>query len=678
MKREHWLLVMFAAWLVVGGCSGDTTEKDVPEPADVQVTDGAAEVSPEDVVPETSPELAAEDTATGPFPLPEITEPVPFRAGFAGGIMPVPLGTPTCGFAPGNKPKSPYTDTFPGSKYVYQHPTMRVAVLEGGMERQLIVRMDLIAVHTKLVERVAHDLTERTGYDWTGKVIMGASHTHSSTGRFGDGAIYGIMADTFFPQLFDRLVTGVVDLAVEAILAMEPARFGYGVLETDALHNDRRCQNPDVQDDRLHLLRFDREDGTPMGLIMVHSVHGTLFDPDHQMLSRDVVGGIEEKVKESFDSEVEVFFLQAGTGDMSPDDAEWDKEGDLPAIANEENRIEGLGLVAAGLVQTAFGDIETSAEIAVSTRSFYPPLSREVLGYEEGEFPFEGGGAYCGSTVDAPCWRGEPTPIPDLDKKCLDIKVLAAGMGVTDTAPDRTLLTAAMLGDVLIVTFPGEPVTQCLLNVETRLRAIHPEQETIIVLGYSQDYVGYSTPEWDFYQGGYEASGALWGPKQGDYITERAIEVGHTLLTGEKSVPFPDQGPYPLLQPEAAPFADTSCLVAGTVVTEPVASVQAGETVAFEFTGGSPWLLLPVVTLEQEVGYEFEIEVLPDPDDQTKPSSAVRTFTWRFALPTDRRVEAAVFPLSGTYRFRASGEYLPVGQSSVESYELTSAPFVVE
>ncbi len=694
--RTGLLLSLFAILLIPQtGCSGDGNSRtaDVPSEITADIVN-RADVPDEDSL--TPPDDAAGDAVSGPFPLPELTEPVPFRAALAGGMMPAPLGSPICGNAPGSKPPSPYSDQFPGSKHTYQFPTIRVAVLEGGTERMLIVRLDLIGVNSQFIERVARDLTAVTGYDWSGKVIAGASHTHSSAGRLGDGAIWGLMADSFFPALFERMVSTTIDLAVEAILAMEPARFGYGVVETDLLHNDRRCENPELRDDRLHLLRFDRADGVPIGLIMVHSAHGTVFGSSDRLMSRDIVGGFEAKVEESFETPVEVFFLQAGAGDMSPGSAEYNNEGDLPAIGHDYNRIEAVGNVAAEVVQSAFWDIETDSDAPIRARSFYVPLGRDVIGYDEGVFPFPGGGAYCGSAFDAPCWSGEATPITDLDKKCLDIEMLAEGMGIDESAPDRTMVSAALIGDLLLVTFPGEPVTQCTLDVEEGVRTLFPEQEKIIVLGYAQDYIGYNVPEWDFYQGGYEASGALWGPKQGDHITAHAIEIATALLEGNEDVPYEDPGPFPIVETADAFFADTYCEDAGTIVTEPLANVAAGETVVFEFNGGSPWLLLPRVVLEKDdggtfapvtrpngkvvdsLGYEYFIEVLPVPTYEDNLAIKKRTFTWRFQLPTDRRVPAAIFPLSGTYRFHATGSYLPAGGTEPESYDITSAPFAVE
>ncbi|MBM4354381.1 MAG: hypothetical protein FJ109_11395, partial [Deltaproteobacteria bacterium] len=545
-------LLPVAFFLVIGCSSGSGT--DTLEPVDVTEVTSPTDMIADglgDTVPDAAGDAVPGDEATAdasPFPLPPLDEAVKLRFGTAGRLLPVPLGVPTCGYMPAAGVTTPFCENFSGSERVYHHPTLRVFVLEGGKSRLLLIRLDLIATNTLFVERIAHDLTEKTGYDWTGKVFVGGSHTHSSAGRLAPGPIWEVMADSFFPQMFDRVLNGVVDAAVEAILSMEPARMGYGIVETDKLHSDRRCENPELRDDRLHVFRFERQDGTVKGLFLVHSLHGTVFGAEDHLLSRDSFGGVEDKIKERFDHPVEVMMFQAGAGDMSPGSPKVEKPADSPDIPDSFSRIEALGVAAADAIEQAFEKMEPTDDVPLASVWHYVPLGRDIMGYEDGVFPFPGGGAYCGSTVETECWTGEPTPIPDLDKKCMDIAFLAEGAGFPgEQAPDRTLLGAAMLGDVLLMTFPGEPVTQVLLNIEDGIKTLFPGQKKIVVSGFAMDYIGYSTPEWDWYQGGYEASGALWGPKQGDYLTARAVEIATELLDPGDTIPFEDPGPYPLL-----------------------------------------------------------------------------------------------------------------------------------
>jgi len=638
----------------------------------------------EDVASQGDTEIVATPDAAA-----DSTESKPFLVGAASSLLPAPLGVPICGNFPElGGAKTPYCANFPGTTTVYMHPTLRAIALAAGGERLLLVRADLLAVRPLIVHLLEKRLSEETGDDWTGRVLIGATHTHSGAGRIMPGKIWEIMVDEFFPQLFWRIVEGMVDVSLAAIDDMEPGAFGWGEVTTDALHKDRRCENPPLQDDRLRVLRFDRDDGLPKALLMVHSLHGTVIGAGALHLSRDAPGGIEEKVREAFDHPVTVMLWQAGAGDMAPSSPDT-PPADIP-LSHDYWQIEGLGEVARALAGGLVSEIETSSEVDLASVSAYAPLDREALGYEDGEFPFEGGGAYC-DKEGAQCYDPEVgwTPIEGLDQACLDVQ---AYLG--ESLPRKFLFSAARIGGLLLVTYPGEPVTACALEVEESIRAEFPDQE-VVVVGYAQDYIGYSTPEDDWWQGAYEASGALWGPRQGDYVSARVSELGLSLLDPDGwPVVWEQPEPFEVPVNDASPWNVSVSVVAGTAVTEPD-DAAAGEIVTFEFTGGDPWLLLPTVALEKEVGdnwsavtwpwggpldgtgYEYIITVQPDPDYETSMTSTVRTFTWRVELPT-RRHQAQGFPeLDGTYRFHATGLQRDSESLEVEEYEVTSARFTV-
>ncbi|MBM4371846.1 MAG: hypothetical protein FJ098_09340, partial [Deltaproteobacteria bacterium] len=440
----------------------------------------------------------------------------------------------------------------------------------------------------------------------------------------------------------------------------------------------------------LWVLRFDGDDGEPKALLLVHSLHGTTIGADALHFSRDAPGGIEEKVREGFDHPVVVMLWQAGTGDMAPNGAPEPLSDD--PIPSDYGDIEGAGAVARDLVAGLVPDIATTTEVDLAAVHAYARIDRETLGYAEGEFPFEGGGAYCEKEGDQ-CWSEETgwTPIEGLDKACLDVK-LFLGEGV----PDKTFFSAIRIGDLAVVTYPGEPVTACTLEVEENIHAEFPGQ-AVVVVGYTQDYIGYSTPEEDWYQGAYEASGAIWGPKQGDYVTARVSELGlHLLDPGAFPLPFEQPDPFPVEIPDASAWNVSASPVAGTVVTEPAAKLVPGAVAVFEFTGGDPWLLLPRMALEKDMGdgawepvtwpsgepvdgsgYEATWEVFPDPDYTSKPTATVRTYTWRLSLPTRRHQEPGFGDLDGTYRLRVTGSFRSQETMAVESYEVLSAAFTI-
>jgi hypothetical protein len=634
------------------------------------------------VSPDTAPADAAPDVPDGPSP---------FMVGTAEALLPAPLGIPVCGNMPDPTAgsKSPYCANFPGTETVYLHPTLRAIALRAADERLVFLRADLLGIRPIIIHLVEQRLSAATGEDWTDRVFIGATHTHSSAGRIMPGTIWEIMVDEFFPQLFWRLVDGFVQVSLAALDDLEPGAFGYGEVITDALHNDRRCENPPLQDDRLRILRFDGEDGELKALLLVHSLHGTVIGSGDLHFSRDALGGVEEKVREAFDHPVTVMFWQAGAGDMAPADAATPPvEGlDLPL---DYWKIEGLGAIARDLIGGAVPDIETRSDVTLASTSTYARLDREALGYAEGEFPFEGGGAYCEKDGDQ-CYDPAVgwTPIEGLDQACLDVQLFLG-----ESLPRKFYAGAARVGDLLIVSYPGEPVTSCTLEVEETIKAEFPDHE-IVVVGYAQDYIGYSTPEDDWWQGAYEASGALWGPKQGDYVTARVSELGMRLLDPEgHPLPFEPPEPFPVPEDDSSAWTVSVSVVVGTVVTEP-ADVAAGEVVVFEFTGGDPWLLLPTVVLETQdgdgwapvtwswggpvdgTGYEYLITLHPDPDYGTSMTSTKRTFTWRVELPTRRHQTPGFGELEGTYRFHVTGLQRDAGTLDVEPFEVTSKAFAV-
>ena len=672
------LFVLYLVLGLVGACDnggGGGPGPDASPGVDAEVVTEGDVIAPSDVGPG---DLSVD--------VPEIQ--APFRVGTASRLLPAPLGIPICGNFPSGGGKTPYCANFPGTKTIYMHPTLRAVALEAGEERLLLLRADLLGIRPIIVHLVEQRLTEETGEDWVGRVLIGATHTHSSAGRIMPGTIWEIMVDEFFPQVFWRIVDGFVQVGLSAIDDMEPGAFGWGEVTTDVLHNDRRCENPPLQDDRLRVLRFDGEDGEVKALLLVHSIHGTVIGQGELNFSRDVLGGVEEKVREAFTHPVTVMYWQAGAGDMAPGDPP-DPPGDLP-LPLDVWKIEGVGAVAGDLVAGLVPDIETTTEITLASTSAYARIDRETIGYADGEFPFEGGGAYCEKEGDQ-CYDPEVgwTPIEGLDQACLDVE-----MFLGESLPKKFYASAARIGGLLLVTFPGEPVTACTLTVEENIRTEFPDQE-VVVVGYAQDYIGYSTPEDDWWQGAYEASGALWGPKQGDYVTARVSELGLSLLDPE-GYPLPFEPPPPFEVPvnDASPWNVSVSVTAGTVVSEPV-DVAAGEVAAFEFTGGDPWLLVPTITLEIEVGgawepvtwpwggpvdgtgYEYMITMQPDPDYQTSMSGTKRTFTWRVELPTRRFQTPGFGDLAGTYRFSVQGSQRDAASLEVEEYAVTSAPFTV-
>ncbi len=623
-----------------------------------------------------------------PDRLPDLTEPVVLRAGFATRVVPIPVGIPISGFGPSNACKmGPYAKNYPANDKVYTAPTWKVAVLEGGTGRMVFVKGDLVGIDSYTRQDVVLRLKERTGQDFSNTLIFGATHTHSGPARMSKNAMFQFVQDQFFPEHYERMIESIVQAVVDAFHDLEPVSMGFALADGEGLHNDRRCEDGEFHEDAIQVLRFKRlSDDSVKGLLTVFAIHGTVIGNDNCTISQDVAGGLERKLEEQFDRHVPVVFLNAWAGDISPGDAPVDEQGS--PVKHDYTRIEALGNVFAERVLAVLDAMtEQSGVVEVAGRTVWVPLSREALGYAAGEFPFPFGGLYCGGAKESICWDepGGQVPLVGLDKGCVPLTEDKA-------APDRTLLTAARIGSLHIITFPGEPVTAIYQAIRDGIVAAHPELKLFFV-GYAQDYIGYSTPEWNWWLGGYEPSGAMWGPKQGDYLTERAISIMEAFVAPEHPIAWEEPTPPEVTPSGAGVFVASRSAVLGTWSKPPAASYGPKQMIEVTFEGGDNWYGVPVVELQKKVGeafetvthkngtpvitgsYEYEVEVILEPTYGEAKNVTTRTFHWNLRFATTRPASSTTGSLIGTFRFHVSG--MARTDSGEQAYETDSTPFEI-
>jgi hypothetical protein len=596
-------------------------------------------------------------------------------AGFAQARLPAPLGIGTSGYGPFDAPDSetPYADLFPGTTRFHGFPDLRVTTLSRGDGHELVfVRLATVGVFQQLRRAVVLEVLARTGRDIDDTLLLGGTHTHSGPGRIVDAeGVFSLLADTFFPEYYDRLIDGIAD-AIEASWAdSRPARLGLAWATSHDGHGDRRCEDgEDYENGAIPLVLVER-DGVVDGLVMAYAVHGTLLGIEDLTLSRDAMGGIEHAVEDLFDHPVHVQSFNAWGGDMSPGDPPIDA-GEGADMPGGYDRMEQVGRAVAEAVEIGLAAIAWDGAPEIRARSFRVPVDREVIGYERDEFPYEYGGVYCNSTT-ADC---DPATVEEnLDHACLPFSE-------ESPAPRQTEFTVGVLGDLGILTFTGEPGTKLAEKVMAGMAPFGFER--VLFLGYTQDYLGYSILEEDWWQGGYEASGALWGPRQGEYLSDQLLLrigafFGRTHL-GADPEPLP-----PFDDPRYTPLVPTPGIGVGNVLIDVSASYGPTDVVELVVAGGDPWLGAPLAVLEREDGtpalrpgglpvesdsYRFWVDLAPTPP--YTEASASRSFAWSFHMPVRHRYDATTVVPAGVYRLRVS---LPTEDGGVT--EVTSALFEV-
>jgi len=637
----------------------------------------------------TDPVADDDDTTEDPTP----AEPGEFMAGIATVTIPAPVGSPTVGFGQiGVDPSiTPFADKYPGT--VRQHGELvfrAVALSRGEGFEAILVSADLLGFGTQARSGVLEDLQERIGRDLDDALVIGCNHTHGGPGRWvNKEGPYELGFDSFHPELFMRINGALADAVEQALADLAPAEIGHVMASTSGAHNDRRCENNAL----LDLLQENpsmptlavRRDGQIDALVMSYGYHGTVIDSDELTLNGDMGGFVEMKVAEAFDHPVNVLFFNSWGGDQSPGDPEIDPGATGALQPDGYDRLESLGAHVADTVVPLLDEIDYTSEPTIGALTRYVAIDRDEIGYEDGVFEYETGGVYCAQNIDGNC--DDDTPMDELgyqlDEMCVPFPE-------DDPAPKVTAFTVGQLGDLYFVTTNGEWSTSLADRVVGDVWSLTGSDE-VMVIGYAQDYMGYSITEEDWWQGGYESGGAIWGPRQGEHLSQRLTEIfthfhdPSTPLAFTEAEPLPSWGDFSF-----DPYTPEGALGVGDLTADVPATAAATDVVTFTVKGTDPWLGLPVAVLEQDNGsgfapvlcndgtpvdsngYEFWIDLATDPS-YADQMPAIRTFFWTFNFPVTHRVPSSVTDLSGQFRFHVT---IPTDLEG-GTEELTTGAFTV-
>ncbi len=605
-----------------------------------------------------------------------------FEAGFGAARIEAPVGIGTAGFGPfGAGPSdAPFSQLFPSTRGIHGHPGFRAAAMRDA-EGDLVVllRVDAVGVFAQLRHDIADRAGEALGMDLSDALVIGATHTHSGPGRVlnaggTEGSVFDVLVDTFHPGFYERYTGAAVEAVVQAVEDLAPARLAQTTASNGDCHADRRCEDGESHtNDDLALMAIER-DGRIEGLIMTYAIHGTALGIDQLLLSQDVSGHIEQSVQDAFDHPTHVLLFNAWAADMSPSHPEVPT---VPAAAfhGQHLRMQALGASMADTVGEVLPGLAFQDDPDVFVQLHHALIGRDEIGYDEGEFPYDHGATFCGSSSGS-C--ESPAVVDGLDRMC------ALTFREDAPAPDRFTYSVGVIGEQALVTFPGEPGTRL---VEGMLDQLGGE---VFFVGYGQDYLGYSLSEDDWWMGGYEASGALWGPGQGDYIAARILEGFERsdlarqgeLTRDEARAGEPERlEPFPL--PSFDPYQPAPAVGVGEAEVAPVA-VAVDEVLSWTVQGADPWLGTPrleVLEGDETVlrpsglpldaeGYQVQVTLAVDPPWSEEADA--RRFLWTFGV-VPRPSAGPGVDLSGrTVRLRVT---LPVDGG--EPVVVTSDPIEV-
>lgn len=626
------------------------------------------------------------------------------QVGVATRVIDGPVGVSMAGYGGRSAGrKTHWSDKLKGSAGFYGMQTVKVIAIGVGDERMAFVKSPLMSSESYMTDAIARHLKKTHDLDFEGRVITVAGHSHHTTARYWPlpDLLGHVGADSFDFEVAETNAAIFAQAIAEAWAGREPAEWGHGWVEDwdpdNEVSRDRRSENNPTygKDPRLTMMAFRRKaDATPLAVVFNLPIHGTVFDDKNDMFNEDAPGYLEHKFEEAFFAKTgkPVFglFAQSAGGDASPAGDRLDH----PPLA----RLERIGLSAAPTLLSLYDSLTWSSQTELAIRSqrievvherIYAnqPWANEFIG-EAGD-PYKWGGWQCFSEGEG-SMEGKP-------KMCVD---LGTFLGLLDTevphnAPHQVYLTVARLGDLWMMTMPGEPSWSMVKYArdQAALKTWNGKPMDLVVLGYSQDHLLYLTAPDDWYMGGYNTEMSLWGPGGSVFFADESFAMIDAMVAGKNGPPLFEESPSLAPVTEWTPRERERSLAAGEILTQPEASVARTQTARFSANCGDPVLGNPYLRVQRKDGdtfvdipalhgwkdhyydnsrYEMVSAYDPDPPPR-KESVAERTHTWRFywQVPSD-------WP-AGTYRLHLECKALRAGTDSTtpETLTMNSTPFTV-
>ena len=512
-------------------------------------------------------------------------------------------------------------------------------MLERGSRRLALVAADLNMIAGGLLRQAAR----RAGVD-PRDLILSASHTHAgptgySNFRFKDAAFptpkapdSGVSEPD--PVLYTFLVRRLALVLRRARADLAPAAAGWGHTTLVGLTANRSleahladhglalgrgegraAQDPDgpahTIDPNVDVLRVDRLAGgrrVPLGAWSAFANHGTVnrssfdyYNSDHHATAARVFEAAVRRAGHVAPGRPVVnVYGNSDAGDVSSGLTRFG-----PAVAEQVGRREAAAMLnawrRAHLTRRPRLDLRWTRVCFCGQDTPFGPLADHAVfgisyltGSEEGRGPlFDAtGDIYEGRRLDAPVGAQ-------------GVKIEARADTDRTLEPTAVPLTAARVGDRLIVTVPGEATAE--LGRRTRAAAFSAARGggigRVVLAGYANEYASYFTTPEEYGAQHYEGGTTVYGPASGPFVTASLAELAGRLAHGRAApAPFPFDATLGL-RPTAGPYPAGAAR--GRALTQPRATRRLGHA-GFRWRGGESGtdrpLDSPFVTVQRRAG----------------------------------------------------------------------------
>lgn len=531
--------------------------------------------------------------------------------------------------------------------------------------RVAYVSLDLCMGFQMMKTEVISKLQSQYGDLYTDKnVIISGTHTHSTPGGLGGTILVDITTFGFLQHNFDAACNGIVAAISQAHESLTEGDIKINWGKVDAANINRSptsyLKDPEAEraqylhdtDHNMTVLRFEADDGTPVGMANFFAVHGTSMNLTNTLVSGDNKGVASMLFEEAFNpagtlpgkGKFVAAFGQSNEGDVSPNTRGPSCPDGSPCDllhSTCNGRTQGctakgpgkdmqescliIGTKQFEAARDLYNNATTKISGPVDFRHTYIDMKVQTvrpefsttgetgktctaaMGYSFAAGTTDGPGDFDftqGTNSTNPFWAfvsgflSKPTQA-QID--CHHPKPILLNLGSlkpSEWAPSVLPLQIVRVGQLWIVAFPGEATTmsgrRLRLQVKNTLirEGVWTDDMIVVIAGLSNSYSHYTATYEEYQAQRYEAASTLYGPFSLDAYRQ-TLDALATALAHNITVPSGPTPPNHLnhtisFHPGVVVDSHPIGGAFGKIQTDVQSSYAPGTTARVTFWGASP------------------------------------------------------------------------------------------
>ncbi len=188
----------------------------------------------------------------------------------------------------------------------------QVLVLDNGKLRLVLVTLDVLAVGGAFTRNLQQAISGLAATD-PASVMVCASHTHAGPAGLQDWFPMGAFPRTT-AELASEIQSRLLNAAQNALARLRPVTFSFAAGPVAGIGMDRNQPLP-AADPLVTVLRFDKPDGAPAAAIFHYACHPTVLGPQ-LLYSADFPGAARDRIRREYPSTI-CLYLNGAAGNIS-------------------------------------------------------------------------------------------------------------------------------------------------------------------------------------------------------------------------------------------------------------------------------------------------------------------------------------------------------------------------